>query len=103
MTHEAEGIMDARSAVNLAKIAVNQELGNLYCELRDRDAVIESQQKQIKMLSESVEKDCATHKRDIQLMEIRVQHSIKAAGFSTFCMCISFISTLVTVVYSMLG
>lgn len=47
--------MGAREAIKHMEITVNRELNELHMDKRDRDAVIESQQKQIKMMRESVE------------------------------------------------
>lgn len=70
MTHEEE-TMDARSAMSQMSAVVLRELSDLHMDKRDRDDLIASQQKQIKILRENSE-----------YHEDRANHAYKVADIS---------------------
>lgn len=90
--------MGGREAMYAAQVAVNRELNELHMERRDRDEVIESQQRQIKILREdAAQKEFETEQR-LDAASDRVAHEYQFSDDSSFLMCVSWVITLIVLV-----
>ena len=106
MTHEIE-TMDARSAISQMQSTVLRELSDLHIDKRDRDAVIESQQQQIKFLREGSEVerkrlqgDSECWKKRYVSTHLRWQHSDKVTGQSIVVMFAACAAAFVAIGYA---